>query len=257
MATPIPAAQSPATQVPAAQTPVTHTRASLVSAAFVKLTDTLVGEYDVLDVLHTLVEQCVELLDATAAGLLLADPSGALQVVASTSEESYLVEVLQQQAGAGPCVDCYLSGTVVTLSDIAGFGDTYPDFAAAALSQGFHSVHAIPMRVRNRAIGALNLFRTETGDVTPEDAAIGQALADVATISILQESTVREDAIVNEQLQRALNSRILIEQAKGVVAQLSTVDMDEAFKRLRADARANHQTMRESAENVVNRRITL
>ncbi|MBG6214077.1 MAG: GAF and ANTAR domain-containing protein [Cryobacterium sp.] len=236
---------------------VTQTRASMVSAAFVKLTDTLVGEYDVLDVLHTLVEACVELLDATAAGLLLADPTGELQVVASTSEESYLVEVLQQQAGTGPCVDCYLTGKVVTLGDIAAFADTYPVFVAAALSQGFRSVHAIPMRVHHRTIGALNLFRTEPGDVTPEDAAIGQAMADVATISILQERTVREDAVVNEQLQRALNSRILIEQAKGVIAQISTVDMDEAFKRLRADARANNYTMRESAENVINRRITL
>ncbi|WP_104130768.1 GAF and ANTAR domain-containing protein [Cryobacterium sp. N21] len=236
---------------------VTMNRASLVSAAFVKLTDTLVGEYDVLEVLHTLVEECVELLDATAAGLLLADPSGELQVVASTSEESYLVEVLQQQAGAGPCVDCYLTGKVVTLGDIAAFSKTYPDFVAAALSQGFHSVHAIPMRVRNRTIGALNLFREGTGDVTPEDAAIGQAMADVATISILQERTVREDAVVNEQLMGALNSRILIEQAKGVIAQISTVDMDEAFKRLRADARARNQTMRESAENVINRRIQL
>ncbi|TFD67867.1 GAF and ANTAR domain-containing protein [Cryobacterium ruanii] len=236
---------------------VTMTRASLVSAAFVKLTDTLVGEYDVLDVLHTLVEECVHLLDATAAGLLLADPSGELQVVASTSEESYLVEVLQQQAGAGPCVDCYRTGKVVTMGDIASSGDIYPDFKAAALSQGFHSVHAIPMRVRHRAIGALNLFRTKTGDVTPEDAAIGQALADVATISILQERTAHEDAVVNEQLQRALNSRILIEQAKGVIAQVSTVSMDEAFKRLRADARAKNHTMHESAEDIINRRITL
>ncbi|TFD25979.1 GAF and ANTAR domain-containing protein [Cryobacterium lyxosi] len=236
---------------------ITMARASLVSAAFIKLTDTLVGEYDVLDVLHTLVESCVEVLDATAAGLLLADPSGELQVVASTSEESYLVEVLQQQAGAGPCVDCYLTGTVVTLGDIAACQDTYPDFAAAALSQGFHSVHAIPMRVHHRTIGALNLFRSDTGDVTPEDAAIGQALADVATISILQERTVYEDAVVNEQLQRALNSRILIEQAKGVIAQVSMVNMDEAFKRLRADARANNHTMRESAENVINRSVHL
>ncbi|TFD15092.1 ANTAR domain-containing protein [Cryobacterium sp. TMT1-2-2] len=236
---------------------VTMTRASLVSAAFVRLTDTQVSEYDVLDVLHTLVEECVELLDATAAGLLLADPSGELQVVASTSEESYLVEVMQQQAGAGPCVDCFLTGKVVTIGDLKDSGDKYPDFTEAALSQGFRSVHAIPMRVRDRTIGALNLFRTDTGDVTPEDAAIGQAMADVATISILQERTVREDPVVNEQLQRALNSRILIEQAKGVIAQISTVDMDQAFKRLRADARARNQTMRESAENVINRRIQL
>ncbi|TFD89177.1 MULTISPECIES: GAF and ANTAR domain-containing protein [Cryobacterium] len=236
---------------------VTMARASLVSAAFMKLTDTLVGEYDVFDVLHTLVEACVEVLDATAAGILLADPGGELQVVASTSEESYLVEVLQQRAGAGPCVDCYLTGKVVTLGDIRTYLDTYPDFAAAALSQGFRSVHAIPMRVRHRSIGALNLFRSDTGDVTPEDAAIGQAMADIATISILQERTVREDAVVNEQLQRALNSRILIEQAKGVIAQVSTVDMDEAFKRLRADARANNRTMRESAEDVINRSVQL
>ncbi|TFD57815.1 ANTAR domain-containing protein [Cryobacterium suzukii] len=236
---------------------VTMARASLVSAAFMKLTDTLVGEYDVLDVLHTLVEACVEVLDATAAGLLLADPSGELQVVASTSEESYLVEVLQQRAGAGPCVDCYLTGKVVTLGDIGACEDTYPDFAAAALSQGFRSVHAIPMRVRNRTIGALNLFRCDTGDVTPEDAAIGQAMADLATISILHESTVREDEVINERLQRALTSRILIEQAKGVIAQVSTVNMDEAFKRLRADARAKNHTMRESAENVINRSVDL
>lgn len=232
-------------------------RASAVSASFVKLADALVGEYDVVDLLHTLVEECVELLDATAAGLLLADMRGELQVLASTSEESYLVEVLQQQAGAGPCVDCYLSGKVVTIRDIAAEGDKYPEFQAAALSQGFRSVHAIPMRVRPRTIGALNLFRTEVGDVSAEDAAIGQALADVATISILQDRNVYEKSVVNDQLQRALNSRILIEQAKGVIAQISNVDMNEAFRRLRADAHAQHHTMRESAENVINRLISL
>jgi len=233
------------------------TRASHVSAAFVKLADALVGDYDVLDLLHTLVEESVSLLDAAAAGLLLADPTGELQVLASTSEESYLVEVLQQRAGAGPCVDAYLTGKVVTIRDIRAAGDKYPDFQAAALSQGFRSVHAIPMRVHSRTIGALNLFRTEVGDLNEEDAAIGQAMADVATISILQERTVREGAVVNEQLQRALNSRILIEQAKGVIAQTSDVDMNEAFSRLRAYARANNHTMHASAENVINRLITL
>ena len=232
-------------------------RASRVSEAFVKLTDALVGQFDVLDILHTLVEESVELLDATAAGLLLVDPSGHLQVLASTSEASQLVEVLQSQAGVGPCVDSYKTGKVVTLADIEADGDRYPDFQAAALSQGFHSVHAIPMRVRPRTIGALNLFRIDKGDMSADDAAIGQALADVATISILQERTFRENTMVNEQLQRALNSRILIEQAKGVIAQRSNVDMDEAFSRLRTHARAHNEAMHDTARSVISRDLSL
>lgn len=232
-------------------------RASRVSEAFVKLTDALVGEFDVLDVLHTLVEQSVELLDATAAGLLLADPSGNLQVLASTSEASQLVEILQSQAGVGPCVDAYKTGKVVTIADIEADGDRYPDFQAVALSQGFQSVHAIPMRVRPRTIGALNLFRFDKGEMTADDSSIGQALADVATISILQERTFRENTMVNEQLQRALTSRILIEQAKGVIAQRSNVDMDEAFRRLRAHARSHNEAMHDSARDVISRELTL
>lgn len=232
-------------------------RASLVSASFVKLADALVGEYDVVDVLHTLVVESVTLLDASAAGLLLADPSGELQVLASTSEESYLVEVLQQQAGAGPCVDAFLTGKVVTINDIEADGDRYPAFQRAALSQGFHSVHAIPMRLRPRTIGALNLFRTDVGDLTAEDAAIGQALADVATISILQERTFRENAIVNSQLQHALNSRILVEQAKGVISQTSSIGMNEAFTRLRSYARSHNRTLQATAEDVIGRTLTL
>lgn len=229
----------------------------MVSASFVKLADALVGEYDVVDVLHTLVVESVTLLDASAAGLLLADPFGELQVLASTSEESYLVEVLQQQAGAGPCVDAFLTGKVVTIKDIEADGDRYPDFQRAALSQGFHSVHAIPMRLRPRTIGALNLFRTDVGDLTAEDAAIGQALADVATISILQERTFRENAIVNSQLQHALNSRILVEQAKGVIAQTSSIGMNEAFTRLRNYARSHNRTLQATAEEVIGRTLTL
>ncbi|KGJ78378.1 transcriptional regulator [Cryobacterium roopkundense] len=233
------------------------TRASLVSAAFVKLADALVGEYDMLDVLHTLVAQSVELVDATAAGLLLADANGHLQVLASTSEESQLVEILQTDAGVGPCVDAYITGNVVTLSNIETDGNRYPDFQSAALSQGFRSVHAIPMRVRPNTIGALNLFRAQTGILSEEDAAIGQALADVATISILQERAVRENAVIKEQLQRALDSRVLIEQAKGVIAQRSNVDMNEAFNRLRRYARSHNEAMHVSAENVINNVVTV
>lgn len=232
------------------------TRAERVSVAFVKITDTLVADYDVVDLLHTLVEESVGLLDVAAAGLLLADSSGQLQVVASTSEESRLVEILQLEAGAGPCVDCYLSGKAVEVESIANLAD-WQEFREAALSQGFRSVHAVPMRVHGRIIGAMGLFGSEEGALTAEDAAIGQALADVATISLMQERTIREAALVNEQLQRALNTRVLIEQAKGVIAHTAGVDMDEAFNRLRNHARANSQSLHVTAGRIVDRNLTL
>lgn len=235
---------------------VTNTRAERVSVAFVKLTDTLVADYDVLDLFHTLVEESAALLDIAAAGLLLADPTGELQVVASTSEESRLVEVLQLQAGAGPCVECYLTGKAVEVPDIASL-TAWQDFRAAALSQGFRSVHAVPMRVHGRTIGAMGLFGASAGPLTAEDSAIGQALADVATISLMQERTLREAALVNEQLQRALNSRVLIEQAKGVIAHMAGVGMDEAFNRLRSHARANNQSLQVTAGRIVDRSLTL
>jgi len=235
---------------------VMTSRAERVSAAFVKITGTLVADYDVLDLLHALVEASVELLDATAAGLLLADPHGNLQVVASTSEESQLVEILQLRAGEGPCVECYGTGTPVVVEDIAAL-ERWPDFQAAALSQGFRSVQAVPMRVHGKTIGAMGLFGKDPGAMTREDSAIGQALADVATISILQERTIKESELVNEQLQQALNSRVLIEQAKGVIAYRSRVNMEEAFRRLRSFARANNQSLRETATQVIDRALFL
>lgn len=224
--------------------------------AFVKLTDTLVADYDVLDLLHTLVEESVGLLDVAAAGLVLADPNGELQVLASTSEESQLVEVLQLRAGEGPCVECYATGLVVEVDDVRSLAG-WPEFKAAALSQGFRSVHAVPMRIHGRTIGAMGLFGSSPGSLTEEDSAIGQALADVATISLIHERTIREAAVVNEQLQRALNSRVLIEQAKGVIAHTSGVDMNEAFRMLRDHARAHNEGLHETAGRIVDRSLTL
>ena len=235
----------------------TSTRATRVSAAFVKVANTLVDDYDVLDLLHTLVEETVDLLDATAAGLMLAGPDGVLQVLASTSEESHLIEVLQQESGEGPCVECYVTGVPVTIRDIAGTGDRWPGFKDAAAIQGYQSVHAFPMRVRGKTIGAMNLFRTDTGELNEEDVAIGQALADVATISILQERTIKESAVVTDQLQQALNSRILIEQAKGVIAHISDITTDEAFQRLRKHARSHQASLSDTAQAVLSRTLTL
>ncbi|MFO7690302.1 MAG: GAF and ANTAR domain-containing protein [Cryobacterium sp.] len=235
-------------------TPPSH--ASLVSATFVKLTEALAGDYDALAVLHTLVEQSVQLLDATAAGLLLADAHGQLHLVASSSRQSELLELLQLHAGVGPCLEAYRTGRVVTVRDLRT-DERYREFGAAALAQGFVSVHAVPMRAGAATIGGLNLFRSEPGLLTEDDAAIARALADVATMSIVKERTARQNAITNERLQRALTSRILIEQAKGVIAQGNTITMDEAFNRLRAHARSHNITVQSSAESVVNRLLQL
>ncbi|WP_105031818.1 GAF and ANTAR domain-containing protein [Arthrobacter ruber] len=234
---------------------VTTTRPERISAAFVKLTSTLVAPYDILELLNTLVEQSVNLLGAAQAGLLLADPNGELQVMASTSEESQIVEVLQLQAGEGPCIDAYKTAGVVTVDDITTMKGQWPAFQRAALDQGFRSVHAIPMRLHGRALGAMGLFGGTSGALSQEDAAIGQALTDVATIALLQERSLRESRIVNDQLQRALNSRITIEQAKGVISHTAGVDMSEAFRRLRNYARSHNQTLHDTAAQVLDRTL--
>jgi hypothetical protein len=235
----------------------TVTRPEQVSAAFLRLTTTLITRYDVLELLHILVEESVRLLDAAQAGLLLADPYGELQLLASTSEESQLVEILQLQAGEGPCIDCYRTGSVVTVDDITALGERWPAFQEAALGQSFRSVHAVPLRIHERTIGAMGLFGAERGSLNHEDAAIGQALADVATISLIQERTLHESRIINDQLQRALNSRITIEQAKGVISHTSSVDMGEAFIRLRNYARSHQQSLHDTAARVLDRTLVL
>ncbi len=226
-----------------------------VADAFVAVADTLTADFDIIDLLHTLINQCVELLDVTAGGLVLADDQGDLQLVASSSEQAQLVEIMQLSAGAGPCVDAFRQGRAVTVPDIALDGSSWPVFQAEALAQGFHAVFATPMRLRGQVIGALNLFSVQPGGPTAQDALIAQALADIATIGILHERSSRETHILNEQLQRALESRVLIEQAKGVLAAVHSLDMDEAFTALRDYARANHMTLRDVAQQVAARSL--
>lgn len=234
-----------------------ETRERQLTAAFVTLADTLVADYDVVDLLQTLVDTCSELLDASAAGIMLADNAGELAIVASTSEKSRVVEMMQLSSGSGPCVECFRTGSPVTVSDIAELGDLWPDFRESALEQGYHSAHGVPLRLRGKVIGTLNLFRTRTGVMSNEDMSVAQGLADVATIGILQERTIREADTAKQQLQHALDSRVLIEQAKGVIAYTRDVDMDAAFRTLRNHARSNNLNLRDVAELVVNRAITL
>ena len=229
----------------------TVTRESKLSAAFVKLADTLFTEFDVIDLLHLLVGQCTDILDTQAGGIMLADPTGQLQLAASTSEEAELVEIFQLAAGEGPCLDCFRTGAPVTVGNIEADGGPWPTFSTEALKFGFRSVHATPLRLRGQVIGTMNLFSHHVGALVSEDIAVAQALADVATIGILQERHIRNVNVVAEQLQRALDSRILIEQAKGVLAATLNTTMNDAFALMRTYARDRNLPLRQVADDVI------
>lgn len=219
--------------------------------AFVALADTLVDDFDILELLQMLVEQSVGLLDADAAGLLLTDERGGLQVMASSSEQTRLLELFQLQNNEGPCLDCFSLGRQVLISDLNAEIDRWPQFVPEAKRQGFVSVHALPLRLRSVTIGAMNLFHGRPGALSDGDLKLGQSLTDVATIAILQERAIRRTENISEQLQSALNSRVIIEQAKGVLAEKGTLDMDAAFARLRGYARSHNLRLGEAARGVV------
>ena len=234
-----------------------ESREARLSAAFVRLTESLTADYDVIDLMNVLLEESITILDTQAAGLLLADPSGTLQLVASTSEKVNLVEIMQLNAGEGPCLDCFTTGVAVTMGDIEHDGQKWPKFREAAVREGFRSVHATPMRSRGQVIGSLNLLSTTVGRLNSRDIAVAQALTDVATIGLLHERLASESSIVTGQLQYALDTRIYIEQAKGVLAEQLKIEMDEAFIALRDYARGNNITLRTVAEGVTSRSIVI
>lgn len=211
----------------------------LLVQSLVDLADNLVDDFDVVDLLSLLADRCVRALDVTAAGVMLAAPSGALEVIASSSEAMRTLELFQLQSDQGPCLDAYNTGEQVVNLDLASVGSRWPRFSAQATAEGFHSAHSLPMRLRQRTIGALNLLRTEPGSLEDADIAAAQAFADIATIAIIQHQITINAQTLNTQLSAALNSRIVIEQAKGKISQATDTDMDQAFHRLRDHAR-NH-----------------
>ena len=231
-----------------------ESREGRLVTTFVTLADTIVASYDVVELLQKLVEACADILDASEAGILLAEPDGELSVVASTSERGSLVEMLQ---GEGPCGEAFDTGAVIDIANIEAVADKWPEFAGDAAAQGFRSVTAIPMTLRDTVIGTLNLFRAQAGALGELDLAAARGLADVATIGILHERTLRESALAREQLQHALDSRVVIEQAKGVIAQVNDVDMDRAFTLLRQYSRSNNLAIRDVAARIVNRELRL
>jgi GAF domain-containing protein len=222
-----------------------------LAEVFVELADTLVAGYDLIEFLQTLTERCVELLDVDAAGLLLADSHGALRLVAASTEQARLAELLQIQNDEGPCLDCYRTGQPVVVRDVGAAAARWPRFAPASQAMGYRGVHAIPMRLRDQVIGTLNLFRAQPGGLSPAVARAATALVDIATIGILQERAVRQQELLAGQLQVALNSRVMIEQAKGVLAERLGTTPDEAFVLLRRYARDHNHPLTQLADDVI------
>ncbi|MFS0866383.1 ANTAR domain-containing protein [Microbacterium sp. 179-B 1A2 NHS] len=233
-----------------------QSREERVVQVLASLADTLVDDYDVVDLLQTLVDACSEILGVAEAGILLTDgDSGELETIASTSEATRLVEVMQLAAHAGPCIDCFRSGAPVSAPDIRVHHPGWESFERIALQSGFLAVDAIPMRLRNVTIGTLNLLRSAPGTLASSEATVARAFADVATIGILQERAIHRAGDLNSQLQAALDSRVVIEQAKGVVSQRTGLRIDEAYAPIRAYARAHQQPLHEVAAKIVRRDI--
>lgn len=227
------------------------TREQLLAATFVDLADTLVADFDVIDFLHTLATRSVDLLDADAAGIMLADHVGGLHVMASSAEEAHLLELYELQNNEGPCLDCFRSGKPVARDDLAAIRASWPAFTEQLQGLGFHSVQALPMRLRDQTVGALNLFRTRPGRLSEEDLGIGQAMADVATVGLIQERAITASELLATQLQTALTSRVQLEQAKGMLAQRTGLPMSQAFQLMRDYARHRGHRLSDVAAHII------
>ncbi|MGX6607033.1 GAF and ANTAR domain-containing protein [Micromonosporaceae bacterium Da 78-11] len=233
-----------------ATTKVTDMAQPLLSDVFIEMADTLVDDFDLIDFLHVLTQRSVQLIGVDAAGLLLTDAQGALQVVAASSERTRLLELFQLQTDQGPCLDCFHSGVPVSVENLPTAG-RWPRFAAAASEVGFAAVHAFPMRLRTDVIGALNMFGVAPGALDAEKLRVGQALADIATVGLMQQRAIHSRDLITEQLQAALNSRVLIEQAKGLLAERLQVDVADAFTILRTNARNRNLRLSDLARGLV------
>ncbi|KQQ03662.1 MULTISPECIES: GAF and ANTAR domain-containing protein [unclassified Rathayibacter] len=232
-------------------------REQLLLETLTTVADTLVDDFDVVDFLHDLVDRCAMIFDAVDVGIVLADGHGQLVVMASTSERIRLIEVLQLSTGDGPCVESYEHGSVVTAGSLDEIVRRWPAFAHGVRDSGYQSVHAVPLRLRRETIGSLNFFLDTPGALAESDVRAAQTIADVATIGLVQERTVREASLARDQLQRALDARVLIEQAKGVISHSLNVDMEAAWVILRQRARSRQARVTDIAQGVIDGVIVL
>jgi transcriptional regulator with GAF, ATPase, and Fis domain len=230
-------------------------REHALTQAFVSIANSMVDGVDVVDLLTGLTTDCVRLLNVASAGLLLADAHGVLHVLAASSERTRDLEMFQLQRDQGPCLDCYRTGAAIDVEDLSAQAERWPEFVQAAADAGFASVHAVPMRLRETVLGALNLFRTEVGPLGAGDRDLAQALAHVASIALVADKAAADRETINQQLQTALTSRIAIEQAKGILAQLGGLDMDQAFAVLRRYARDHNLRLTDVAQHLTSREM--
>jgi GAF domain-containing protein len=226
-------------------------REELLTRTLVELADTLVDNFDVVELLTLLTDRCVDILGASAAGIMLVSTAGDLAVMASSSETMRVLELFELQCQEGPCLDTYRSGAAIVNQALSDTGTRWPRFSAECLAAGFASVHAVPMRLRGATIGVLNLFSIDDESFREVEVAAAQALADVATIAILQHRSAQAAQVVIEELHHALNSRIVIEQAKGMLAERAETDVEKAFGLLRTYARNHNELLIDVARRVI------
>ncbi len=232
------------------------TREQLLIDTFVGLADTLVDEYDIIDFMQTLAERGVDLLAVSAAGIMLADTEGNLRHAACSSEQMRLVEFFELQVEEGPCFDAFRDNKPILCGSPDDAALRWPRFAPHALDAGYHAVSAVPMRLRSQVIGALNLFSSHTGALNQEDLGVAQAMADIATIGILHQRVVRDSRDFSSQLELALESRIAIEQAKGIVAEHNRVSVDRAFEVIRRFTRDQNRLLSDTARQIIDGTIS-
>jgi hypothetical protein len=225
-------------------------RETRVLDAVVSLVDSLLHDFDIVELLTGLTERCADLLDIEAAGLLLADPLDHLRLLAATSEKARELELFQLQADEGPCVDCYSTGDPVTVADVHAEATRWPRFVPAAVDAGFSSVHAVPMRAAGSVLGALGLFGSRVGELDEADLLVGQTLAHIACVAILQELPPTPDNVM-PQLRSALTSRVIVEQAKGFLRGTLDVSVEEAFNLMRRYARSSGQHLTDVAHRLM------
>lgn len=232
-------------------------REQQVSDVFVQVADSLIDDFDLIEFLEELCAHCVSLLDVSAAGILLANEKGLLHTVAASDENTHLLELFAIQHDQGPCLDCYRmreARSNIDLHDPVA-NNAWPAFADQARKSGFQTSHVFPLRLRDRAVGAMNLFHASRQSLSPPDTSLAQALADVATIALLQQRDLGQEQLEKSQLQRALSSRIVIEQAKGILAERWTVNTDIAYNALRTYARARHLRISDCARQIIDQTL--
>ena len=234
---------------------MTESREHEIIRSFVDLSNELVDDYDVVEMLAQLTAHCASLLDISSAGLLLADGRGVLHLMASSSERTHHLELFQLQRDEGPCLDCYRERAPVKVADLEAEQERWPEFCEAARAVGFRSVHALPMHLKGNVLGTLGLFGEEVGALEDDDLALAQALVHVASVAIINERAANDRETINAQLQHALTSRIVVEQAKGVIAHGGNLEMDAAFAVLRRYARDHSRKLSDVAGEIVRREL--